>query len=207
MDFDEEARETLLRVMTWRRDVRHFRPDPVPEAAMETLAQAMALAPSVGNARPWRIVSVEDPALRRVVRTNFEVCNAAAAEDYADGQREAYLGLKLEGLETAPVHLAVFTDVAPSEGHGLGRKTMPETLMQSTAMAIHGLWLVARALNLGVGMVSIIEPRKLETLLDVPATWRLSAYLCIGYPTFTDDTPLLHRVGWQSNTEIRWETR
>jgi 5,6-dimethylbenzimidazole synthase len=207
MHFDDDARATLLRVMTWRRDVRHFLTDSVPEAALETLAEAMALAPSVGNARPWRVMRVEDPALRWAVRTNFEACNAVAAGDYEREQQDAYRALKLAGLDTAPVQLAVFTDLDPAAGHGLGRQTMPETLMQSTAMAIHGLWLAARALNLGVGMVSIIEPAAIHAILGAPASWRLSAYLCIGWPAFVDDTPLLHRTDWQKNAETHWQVR
>ena len=95
------------------------------------------------------------------------------------------------------MQLAVFTLIDPAEGHGLGRRTQPETLRQSTAMAIHTLWLAARAENIGVGMVSILDPRAIEGLLDVPEGWELSAYLCLGHAEFIDDTPLLHRSGWQ----------
>ena len=59
MGFDAEEIERLLALMRWRRDVRHFRPDPVAEAAIERLRTAVALAPSVGNSRPWRVVRVE----------------------------------------------------------------------------------------------------------------------------------------------------
>ena len=64
------------------------------------------------------------------------------------------------------MQLAVFTLIDPAEGHGLGRRTQPETLRQSTAMAIHTLWLAARAENIGVGMVSILDPRAIERLLE-----------------------------------------
>ncbi len=90
---------------------------------------------------------------------------------------------------------------------GLGRMTMPETLMQSTAMAVYALMLAARAENLGVGMVSILEPEDMARLFDVPESWRFAFYLCIGVPEFTDDTPLLHRAGWQANTPTTWDRR
>lgn len=207
MRFSEKDAEGLRRILDWRRDVRHFRSDPVPEATLDALRDAMACAPSVGNARPWRVIRVEDPALRAAVRANFERTNASAAADYADADRAAYLRLKLAGLDAAPVQLAVFTDMAPSAGRGLGRPTMPDTLLQSTAMAVHTLWLAARARNLGLGMVSILEPQAMERLFDVPTRWRFSAYLCLGWPEFTDDTPLLHRVGWQANAPTDWEKR
>lgn len=207
MAFTREDAATLRRILEWRRDVRHFLTDQVDEAVLERLCAAMDRAPSVGNSRPWRVIRVEDAALRAAVRENFLKCNAAAAEDYDAARRDDYLNLKLAGLDAAPVQLAVFTEIDPAAGHGLGRATMPETLRQSTAMAVHTLWLAARVENLGVGMVSILEPREIEELLDARTSWEFSAYLCIGYPESDDDTPLLHRAGWQENALTRWERR
>jgi 5,6-dimethylbenzimidazole synthase len=207
MEFTRTEAETLARIFRWRRDVRHFRNLPVAEDVLDRLRHAMDCAPSVGNARPWRVIRVNDPALRASVRANFNLCNTEAAEHYKDDQQEEYLRLKLAGLDAAPVQLAVFTLADPLEGHGLGRRTLPETLRQSTAMAIHTLWLAARAENIGVGMVSILDPHAIGRLLDVPEGWELSAYLCLGHAEFTDDTPLLHRVGWQENLPTEWEVR
>lgn len=203
----EAHQETLKTILKWRRDMRHFRADPLPEATLETLREAMDSAPSVGNARPWRVLRVVDRTLRKQVRADFERSNAAAAEAYDGAERDTYLTLKLAGLDHAPEHLAIFTETAPVEGRGLGRRTMPQTLEHSTAMAIHALWLMARACNIGVGMISIIDPDRIEALFDVPDSWRFTAYLCIGYPEFDDDMPLLHRTGWQQNTHTRWQTR
>lgn len=207
MNFGDADTACLERILKWRRDVRHFRTDPVPEDVLARLQTAMAFAPSVGNARPWRVFRVEDPALRASVRANFEGANAEAAEDYGDATRVEYLRLKLAGLDAAPVHLAVFTETEPEAGRGLGRRTMPETLMQSTSMAIHTLWLAARAENLGLGMVSILDPEAVERLFAVPPSWRFTAYLCLGWPEFTDDRPLLHRVDWQANQPTSWTRR
>lgn len=207
MQFTADESATLLRILRWRRDVRHFRPDPVDEAALERLRATMDCAPSVGNARPWRVIRVDDAALRMAVRSNFMRCNAEAAKLYTGEKHAEYLALKLAGLEIAPVQLAVFNVMDPEAGHGLGRQTLPETLRQSTAMAIHTLWLAARAENLGLGMVSILEPHDIEALLEVPAGWEFAAYLCIGHPEFMDDTPLLHRTGWQENAATEWQRR
>ncbi len=167
----------------------------------------MDFTPSVGNARPWRVIRVCDADLRQAVRDEFERCNRSAAEDYDDATAAEYRRLKLAGLDAAPVQLAVFTVTDPAEGRGLGRRTMPATLRQSTAMAIHALWLAARAENLGLGMVSVLDPGEIERLFDVPKGWEFSAYLCLGWPEFTDDTPLLHRVGWQENRSTEWQKR
>ncbi len=207
MRFDDHDLATLLRLMRWRRDVRCFRPDPVPEAALGQLAEAMAFAPSVGNSRPWRVMRVDDPALRGAMRAHFEACNAAAAAGYAGARRDAYRALTLAGIDTAPVQLAVFTELDPAEGHGLGRQTIPETLAQSTAMAVFALCLAARALNLGVGVVSILDPAQVHRLLEAPAAWRFWGWLCIGYPVEVDDRPQLDRLRWQANLDPPWTQR
>lgn len=207
MEFTSADAKTLARIQQWRRDVRHFKSEPVSEAILDRLQSAMDCAPSVGNSRPWHVVRVENVDLRAAVRAEFERCNSDAAKAYSDEQRDAYCALKLAGLDAAPVHLAVFTATDPSEGHGLGRRTMPETLRQSTAMAVHALWLAARAENVGVGMVSILDPRRMEALFKMGAEREFSAYLCVGWPAFTDDTPLLHREHWQENTATKWDVR
>lgn len=201
------AADMLDDLLTWRRDVRHFRKDPVPGPLTEMLRAAMDKAPSVGNARPWRVLRVEKPALRGQVRALFESCNRAAQESYDTQAAAEYARLKLAGIDNAPLQLAVFTETEPVAGRGLGRQTMPQTLEQSTAMAVHTLWLVARTRGLGVGMMSILNPDEMERLCDVPESWRFFSYLCVGFPEFEDDTPLLHRKGWQANTPTVWETR
>jgi 5,6-dimethylbenzimidazole synthase len=141
------------------------------------------------------------------VHDQFARCNAESARIYDSVRAEAYAQLKLAGLDAAPVQLAIFTEIDPPEGHGLGRQTMHQTLHQSTAMAVYALWLAARAENLGLGMVSILEPQMIKRLFDAPCHWEFSAYLCLGWPDFADDMPLLHRVAWQENGETLWEIR
>ena len=101
MRFEPADADVLHRLLAWRRDVRHFRPDPVDEAALARLRRAMDRAPSVGNARPWRVVRVEDPALRAAVRAEFARCQAEAALGYEGDRRAAYARLKLAGLDAA----------------------------------------------------------------------------------------------------------
>jgi 5,6-dimethylbenzimidazole synthase len=196
----EAELETLF---AWRRDVRHFRTDPLPDGEMERLLELAQLAPSVGNAQPWRFVRIGSPVLRATLADHVDAASARAAERYDAERGAAYRRLKLHGLREAPEILAVFSDEAPETGHGLGRATMPEMLRYSTVMAIHTLWLAARARGIGLGWVSILEPRPITELLDVPAAWTLVALLCIGFPSEPSDTPELERRGWQGREDWR----
>lgn len=204
MKLTQTHRDALQDVLQWRRDVRHFRPDPIAPEVLARLRDAMDMAPSVGNARPWRVLQVTSPEIRNAVIDNFKAANETAGAIYDDEKRAGYNRLKLAGLQEAPVHLAIFTEQSPDEGHGLGRQSMPEMLSYSTVCAIHTLWLAARAENLGVGWVSILDPVAVARTLNVPENWQLTGYLCLGTPAFDDDTPLLHQNDWQENTATCW---
>lgn len=198
--FDTAFRAELETLLRWRRDVRRFRSEPLPEGLVEELLDLACLAPSVGNAQPWRFVRVSDPARRGAVIADFERCNAAALAAQPEERRGLYARLKLEGLREAPLQLAVFCDEETGQGHGLGRRTMPETLAYSTVMAVHTLWLAARARGLGMGWVSILGAEAVARALEVPTAWRLVAYLCLGWPRQESDLPELERAGWQART-------
>jgi 5,6-dimethylbenzimidazole synthase len=189
--------------LRWRRDVRHFDTRAVAPEDMTALLEAASLAPSVGNAQPWRFVRLRTPALRAALAAHVDAENARAAAGYADKNRhEAYRALKLHGLREAPELLAVFCDERPAAGHGLGIATMPEMQRYSCVTAVHTLWLAARARGIGLGWVSILDPAGVAALLDVPQDWTLIALLCLGYPETPSDIPELERRGWQAREPL-----
>lgn len=195
--FDSDFNDRLRQLMRWRRDVRRFRTDPLPEGALERLIAAACLAPSVGLSQPWRFVTVDDPARRATVTDIFSRCNGEALADYSGERAALYARLKLAGLKAAPGHLAVFADEETEVGHGLGRRTMPEMLAYSAVAAVCNLWLAARAEGIGMGWVSILDPAEVRQALDIPQAWRLIGYFCIGYPAAEDDRPELERLEWE----------
>lgn len=199
--FDDAFRSALEELIYWRRDVRRFKTDPVGEELIHSLIELAAHAPSVGFSQPWRFVLVESAERRAAVRASFERANAEALSKYAGERRGLYARLKLEGLCSAPVQLAVFADEDTDTGAGLGSRTMPETLCYSVVGAVQTLWLAARAHGLGVGWVSILEPDVVAAALDVPASWKLVAYLCIGWPAEEHLDPELERHGWQQRID------
>jgi len=195
--FDRDFRERLLALFHWRRDVRRFRADPVDDETLDRLIAAACLAPSVGLSQPWRFVIVDDPIRRAAIVETFTRCNQDALAAYAPDAAVHYARLKLEGLRTAPRHLAIFADETTGQGRGLGRATMPEMARYSVVAAIDHLWLAARAEGIGMGWVSILEPAAVHAALDTPATWTLIGYFCLGFPEVDDDTPELEREDWE----------
>jgi len=204
-EFSEKFQQDFETLLKWRRDVRRFRTDPLPEGTLDHLLHLSDLAPSVGNSQPWRIVIVDSPERRARIVSCFEAENDAAARQYDDERARQYRQLKLAGLKEAPVHLAIFCDDDPAQGHGLGRITMPETLAYSTVSMVHTFWLAARTEGVGVGWVSILDPETVCQILQVDAAWRLVAYLCVGFPEEEHIDPELERARWQSRSAL--ETR
>ena len=197
-----DLRRRVRELLRWRRDVRRFRPAALPDGKLHELLREVALtSPSVGLSQPWRFVIVEDPAVRERVRENFADANAEALRGYVDERAQRYAQLKLDGLSEAPAQVAVFVDESTTTGAGLGRRTMPETLAYSAVAAVHALWLLARADGIGIGWVSILDPERLARDLDAPESWRLIAYLCIGYPLEEHVLPELERAGWEQRLE------
>jgi 5,6-dimethylbenzimidazole synthase len=195
--FDETFRQRLRELFVWRRDVRRFLPDALPVGTLERLIEVACLAPSVGLSEPWRFVVVDDPGRRAAVRDVFAARNADALKSYAGDSAARYAELKLAGLEEAPCQFAVFADPTTPQGHGLGRRTMPETAEYSAVTAISMMWLAARAEGIGMGWVSILDPPRIKEILDVPQSWRFIGYFCLGYPQIESDAPELERAQWE----------
>ena len=199
--FDDAFRAQLRDLLLWRRDVRRFRRDSLPDGAVESLIDLACLAPSVGLSQPWRFVIVDDASVRAAIRRDFAVCNAEALAAQDNERAGLYARLKLAGLEEAPCHLAVFADRTTVQGHGLGRRTMPEMIEYSAVTAVHTIWLAARAQGIGMGWVSILNPKVVAELLQVPAEWKFIGYFCLGYPQLDDSVPELEQMKWEERRQ------
>jgi 5,6-dimethylbenzimidazole synthase len=200
--FGDTFRAELRELLSWRRDVRHFKRDALPDGTFERLVEIACLAPSVGLSQPWRFVAVNSRPCRDSVRACFESCNAEALRSQASDRAALYARLKLAGLDDAPCQFAVFADRTTAQGHGLGRRTMPVTIDYSAVMAIHTLWLAARAEGIGLGWVSILDPAVVATALDVPPAWTFIGYFCLGYPVENTIVPNLEREGWETRRTL-----
>jgi 5,6-dimethylbenzimidazole synthase len=193
-DFTAQEIATVYRVMSMRRDMRHFLSDPLDDALVERLLGAAHLAPSVGLMQPWRFIRVRDAALRAKIHALVEAERVETAR--ALGEREdEFMRLKVEGiLECGELLVAALA--AGREAHVFGRRTMPDMDLASVACAIQNLWLAARVENVGMGWVSLFDPEALRQLIRMPQGSRPVAVLCLGHvPTFYP-RPMLEEANW-----------
>lgn len=198
--FTEPEIAGVYRAIAERRDMRHFRPDPVDPALLKRLLWAAHHAPSVGYMQPWRFIRITDRTLRERMHELVEVERRATAK--ALGEREDdFMRLKVEGLlEAGEVIVVALAD--GREKHVFGRRTLPEMDLASVACAIQNMWLAARAEGIGLGWVSIFDPVELAALLGMPEGARPVAILCIGHVEQFYPRPMLEMEHWAERMPI-----
>lgn len=185
-----------------RRDIRNFRPDPVPDEVLRKILDAAHHAGSVGLMQPWNFIVVKSHDVRRRVFDIFRRENGKAAARHTGGRRDLYDSLKLQGILEAPLNLAVTCDRNRRGPHVLGRNSVRDTDVYSTCCAVQNLWLAARSEGVGVGWVSILDADATGEVLGLPEGVMLVAYLCVGYPAEFRERPLLEEVGWETQTPL-----
>jgi len=107
----------FLELMSRRRSVREFAPDPVPRELIEIAIAAAHTAPSGANRQPWHFAAVSDPAIKADIRRGAEV----EERDFYEGGRATEEWLKALAplgtdwhkpfLEIAPWLVVVFKQI------------------------------------------------------------------------------------------------
>lgn len=193
--FSPQERRAVYRVISERRDMRRFVPGAVvDEELLARLLQAAHAAPSVGLMQPWRFIRITDAALRRRIHALVDEERRRTAA--ALGERgDEFLALKVEGiLDCAELLVVALGD--DRDKHVFGRRTLPQMDLASVSCAIQNLWLAARSEGLGMGWVSLFDPQRLASLLDMPDGAEPVAILCLGPVPEFPDRPALELDGW-----------
>jgi len=195
MTFTPEDAQKLLDIIRARRDVRgnRFITKPVEDEKLEMILQAAMAAPSVGYSQPWRFIIIDDLPTKERILKNFQIENQKAKSIFID--QPLYAKLKLEGIKEAPINIAVLYE--PNEEAVLGMTSMNRMGEYSVVCAIQNMWLMARALNIGMGWVSILDAQKVLQTLNIKPPTQLIAYLCVGYVDYFYAESELKTLGWE----------
>ena len=198
MEFSKEEKEILFSILKSRRDVRgnRFLSSPIKKEELHTILEAALHAPSVGYSQPWKFVVIEDTTTKEKIYQNFVEENQKAKEIF---QNKTYDALKLEGIKEAPINIAVLYDKPKKTT--LGMTSQAKMGEYSVVCAVQNMWLMARALNIGIGWVSILDEKKVLELLGHEDK-KLIAYLCVGYVKEFLNEPELKTLGWEKQKEL-----
>jgi nitroreductase len=187
----------LYEAMRCAPTTRRFKPDLVPREALTRALDAARFAPSGGNRQGWRVIVVQDPALRSAVRDLYlpgwheymqqtggarvlaepesfdakTVRNVQRADDYANG------------LDRVPVHLVVgvrLEDLAVTDA-----KLPRQSIVGGASVYpfVQNLLLALRAEGLGAALTTLLVPSEAEVkrLLEIPDGVALAAHIGVGY--------------------------
>ncbi|MDH5792026.1 MAG: nitroreductase family protein [Candidatus Bathyarchaeota archaeon] len=141
-----------------RRSVRSYRPDPVPQDALDRVLEAARISPSGSNRQPWRFILVTDPGLRGEL--------AAACGD------QEFVG------EAPTVVVAYGHDIRYNRGGYMGEMSF----ILDASIAFTHLVLAARAEGLGTCWIGSFENGKVKELLGIPDDHDVVAVSPLGYP-------------------------
>jgi 5,6-dimethylbenzimidazole synthase len=192
--YSEAEKKSIYKVMSERRDIRHFNQQAIDRDTFMTILSAAHLAPSVGLMQPWRFIHIEERSLRQQIHTIVDEERLLTAQALGE-KKEQFLRLKVEGiLQCAEVVIAALPD--KREEHIFGRRTLPEMDLASLSCAIQNMWLAARAEGIGMGWVSLFEPEALKKLLNMPADSHPIAILCLGQVDEFYTKPMLVEEQW-----------
>jgi nicotinate-nucleotide--dimethylbenzimidazole phosphoribosyltransferase len=194
--------DALDAVIATRRDVRRYRPDPVPTEVLRRVLGAGHQAPSVGHSQPWRFVVIHQQATRDRAALLADRERLRQAELLTADRRSRLLDLQLDGIREAPVGVVVACDRRAPGAGVLGRASFGDADMWSCACAVQNMWLVARAAGLGMGWVTLFDPRDLAGLLDLPEGVETLGWLCLGWPDERPPGPGLERHGWSQRAPL-----
>ncbi|MEW6551486.1 MAG: 5,6-dimethylbenzimidazole synthase [Campylobacterota bacterium] len=204
--FTHKDQQTLKQIITARRDIRgnRFNNKEISKEILNELLNSANNAPSVGFSQPWEFVVIKDDDKRNEVYKEFEKQNKKAKKIF--DSREMYKSLKLEGIKESYLNIAVLYKKPKSDI--LGQTVQKKMGEYSVVCAIQNLWLSARSYNIGVGWVSILRPKKIKKILQIPKEYKLIGYLCVGYVDTFLDTPELETLGWEKKKSVeevvRW---
>ena len=170
-DAPAARRNAAIDLMLAHRSVRGYRPDPLPEGALEAMIAAAQSASTSSNLQAWSVVAVTDPEAR------------AKLADLAGGQKH---------IAECPVFLVFLADLArlnrvadqAAIPHA-GNDTLEMLLVGAIDAALAAQNAVIAAESLGLSTVYIggmrNRPEDVAALLGLPPAAAAMFGLCVGY--------------------------
>jgi 5,6-dimethylbenzimidazole synthase len=192
----QEEKEGVYKAIFNRRDIRHFRKDPIPEETLLRILNAAHHAPSVGYMQPWNFIIIRSDEKKQQIKKIVDKEIQSLGIHFEGERAKKFKTIKVEGILEAPVTLCITCDPTREGPHVIGRNSIPETDVYSVVCAIQNLWLAAYAEGLSAGWVSFYKKADLRQILGIPPHIEPVALISLGYPYHYPEKPLLEIIGW-----------
>ncbi len=166
----------VLEAIKNRRSIRHYKPDPVDDKALQTVLDAARWAPSWSNTQCWHFIMVRDSSLKT------ELANSLTKiVKRPDG---TVYNPAFNAIIQAPVLIVVCAELGRSGIHPDGTPVTDkgDWFMFDVALAMQNLVLAAHALGLGTVIVGAFDAEKAAEILRVPTGYCVVAMTPLGFP-------------------------
>jgi nitroreductase len=189
----------IIDVITSRKSIRRYRPDPIPDEMIDKILEAARWAPTGENYQPWRLIVIRDQETRNRIgdlaklgsgsrmtawycmgemQKRFEGIKDPAKRDRV--LKFMYSGEVSEFAKQAPLVIAVIGSLME------GSVDVPYDL----SACIENMLLEAHSLGLGACWVhgpvaSTRDAKKFKEILGIPTgmgEYKVIAYVAIGWP-------------------------
>ena len=195
---DEAHRRSLefLELMSRRRSVRHFSPEPVPLELIENAIRTAGSAPSGANQQPWMFVVVSDPAVKEAIREAAEreeelLYRERASEQYLEAIEPIGTDWIKPHITEAPYLIVVFEQAWSYDRDG--RKHKHYYVRESVGIAVGFLLASLHVAGLATLTHSPSPMGFLKEILDRPENERPFILIPVGYPAADAEVPELEK--------------
>ncbi len=186
----------FLDLVNKRRSMRRFKPDPIPDGAVEKILEAARWAMSGANGQPWEFVVVKN---RETITKIADIYEKRHKTSYViemtrreDLRHPGVVGRPPgvpPGFRNAPCIIVVCGDPRTYQATVLGahfRGVTDPTYYMNLGNTVHNINLAAAALGLGAQWVSTSPylERQLEDLLGIPEVFNIYVMVPVGYPAY-----------------------
>ena len=186
----------ILDIISTRKSIRKYKPDPIPDEVIDKILEAARWAPTGENHQPWRLIVVRDQQTRAIIGQMAKVGSGIfTSTEYCMGRMRQFDGIK-DPKEKERVEKLMYTgEVSAFLGRApllivvAGACDALDTPYDLSA-CIENMLLEAHSLGLGAcwvhGPVAPVRSEiKMKKLLKVPhemGQYKLLAVVSFGWP-------------------------
>ncbi|MCC6905901.1 MAG: nitroreductase family protein [Anaerolineae bacterium] len=180
--------DQVFELLSTRRSIRKYLPDPVREPLLRRLLEAATWAPSAHNRQPWRFVVIREPEARSSL---IEAMEARLIADLRVDQAPEEIILReathsRRRLTMSPALILVGLSMADMDVYpDPARQSHEHTMaVQSTAMAAQSLMLMAHAEGLATCWLCppLFCADTVRAALGLPENFEAQCVIALGYP-------------------------
>ncbi len=201
--------DEFLKLVRKRRNIRRFKPDPVPEECIEKILEAARWAQSGANAQPWEFIVVKDKKTRHKIADIYTEQQKQTWDIEKTRIRELRHRAHIDGppasppgFKDAPVLIIICADPRTVQAtvlitHFLHNEGGPDAhFLKNMANATQILTIAASAFGLVSQWVSVnqVTEAPLKVLLDVPEEIAIHTIVPVGYPAYKPPPPYRRKL-------------